>query len=329
MSDAPTSIERRDDALSKIVGTGNTRAMLEEVERNVRDVIDIARDRGFVTRFNNRDFFGFPAWSLLALTYGLVPFVEWTRPIDGGWEARAVVRTRDGDVVSSAEAMCTRQEAPRQRADDHTLRAMAQTRAMRNALRACLGAALVMAGFDFADPAAPATNEQVGMLHQLERELGMTHAEGHAEANVTTYKELSREDASVIIDRWTAAREAQGGEPITSTMATQSSPHPDRASGDVPKTDSGREGEARPVEGDTSTEPVTRDTPEAHHLTVEDVPRPVASAVAWERATSVGLTATKAKAIAKTLGIEVKSASDLTGEQLASCLAFYLDKDKA
>jgi len=208
----PVAIERRDDALSQIVGTGDTRAMLEQVERNVRDVIDIARDRGFVTRFNNRDFFGFPAWSLLALTYGLVPFIEWTKPVENGWEARAIVRTRDGDVVSSAEAMCTRKEQSRRSADDHTLRAMAQTRAMRNALRSCLGAALVMAGFDFADPEGPATNEQVGLLHQLEREIGMSHDEGHATANVDSYKSLNREDASTLIDRWTAIRdELRGG----------------------------------------------------------------------------------------------------------------------
>jgi hypothetical protein len=212
---------RTPDALDKIVGTGDTRAMLAELERNVRDVIDIARDRGFVTRFNNRDFFGFPAWSLLALTYGLVPFVEWTRPVDGGWEARAVVRTREGDVVAAAEAMCTRKEQSRRSADDHTLRAMAQTRAMRNALRSCLGAALVMAGFDFADPEGPATNEQVGLLHQLEREIGMSHDEGHATANVESYKQLNREDASTLIDRWTAIRdELRGGGTATSPPST-------------------------------------------------------------------------------------------------------------
>jgi len=227
----PVAIERRDDALSQIVGTGDTRAMLEQVERNVRDVIAIARDRGFVTRFNNRDFFGFPAWSLLALTYGLVPFVEWTKPVDGGWEARAIVRTRDSDVVGSAEAMCTRKEQPRRNADDHTLRAMAQTRAMRNALRSCLGAALVMAGFDFADPEGPATNEQVGLLHQLEREIGMSHDEGHAMANVDSYKSLNREDASTLIDRWTAIRDelrdGGAGTPPPSNNAGDADPRPE------------------------------------------------------------------------------------------------------
>jgi len=227
----PVAIERRDDALSQIVGTGDTRAMLEQVERNVKDVIEVARDRGFVTRFNNRDFFGFPAWSLLALTYGLVPFVEWTKPVENGWEARAIVRTREGDVVSSAEAMCTRKEQPRRNADDHTLRAMAQTRAMRNALRSCLGAALVLSGFDFADPEGPATNEQVGLLHQLEREIGMSHDEGHATANVDSYKSLNREDASTLIDRWTAIRdELRGGgagTPPPSTNAGDASPRPE------------------------------------------------------------------------------------------------------
>jgi hypothetical protein len=252
MSEPAADLARRTpDALDKIVGTGDTRAMLAELEANVRDVIDIARDRGFVTRFNNRDFFGFPAWSLLALTYGLVPFVEWTKPVDGGWEARAVVRTREGDVVAAAEAMCTRKESSRRTADDHTLRAMAQTRAMRNALRSCLGAALVMAGFDFADPEAPASNDQVGMLHQLEREIGWAHDEGHAFANVDSYKQLNREDASTLIDRWTAIRDtAQGGgagTPPPSTQTGDASPRPgtsDTSQDDVGVSDGESPGEA-------------------------------------------------------------------------------------
>ena len=330
---------RSPDALDKIVGTGDTRAMLAELERNVRDVIDIARDRGFVTRFNNRDFFGFPAWSLLALTYGLVPFVAWTRMVENGWEARAIVRTREGSVVASAEAMCTRKESSRRSADDHTLRAMAQTRAMRNALRSCLGAALVMAGFDFADPEAPATNEQVGMLHQLERELGMPHDEGHALANVASYKELNREDASTLIDRWTAMRdEIQGGaamEPTpaasnprpgtsqgggtatspTSDTAGATDPHPDTSAalGEVAADEGspgGAEGEAVTHPGDSSP-PVSATAP--------------ASSEAWERAQRAGVTAAKALVIAKKLGYDVTSAAAVTGEQLAKVVAKVKD----
>jgi hypothetical protein len=304
----PVAIERRDDALSQIVGTGNTRAMLEQVERNVRDVIDIARDRGFVTRFNNRDFFGFPAWSLLALTYGLVPFVEWTKPVENGWEARAVVRTREGDVVASAEAMCTRKEQPRRNADDHTLRAMAQTRAMRNALRSCLGAALVMAGFDFADPEGPATNEQVGLLHQLEREIGMSHDEGHAMANVDSYKQLNREDASVLIERWTAIRDEMnvktdvGDHTVSGSAVDPFSGEPERPSSEVAPEESP---ETRTGEGGTSTE--TSGAPTIGEL--------------WKRAAAAGLTSNKAKAFARSIGIKVQSASELDIEQMQKVLA--------
>ena len=338
MSEPTAAIERRTpDALDAIVGTGDTRAMLEALERNVRDVIDIARDRGFVTRFNNRDFFGFPAWSLLALTYGLVTFVEWTRPVDGGWEARAVVRTRDSrpddPPVGSAEAMCTRKEPQHKSKPDHDLRAMAQTRAMRNALRSCLGAALVMAGFDFADPEGPATNEQVGMLHQLERAMGMTHEEGHAEANVASFKDLNREDASTLIDRWQAiVDELQGGGAATPPTSV------DHA-------------------GATSPRPETPDTPVSHMADVSDEESPArvdnargmgkanggstdagdsspASAEAWARAprdmTLSGAIKLAAK-LRETSRIPApvpKKKGDFTGEQLTKVAAAWRDGER-
>ena len=117
------------------------------------------------------------------------------------------MRTREGQEVSAAEAMCVRTEPNRRNAPDHTLRAMAQTRANRNALRACLGAALVLAGFDFADPEGPATKGQVGVLHQLERDLGWPHDDAHEVAGVESYKDLTREQASEIIDQWTELRD--------------------------------------------------------------------------------------------------------------------------
>jgi hypothetical protein len=205
-----TDLARREgDALSQIVGTGDTRAALEQLERNVKDIIDVARERGFVRQYGDspHEFYGMPAWQLLGMTYGLVPFVEWTKPVDNGWEARAVVKTRDGQEVSAAEAMCTRTEGNRRNAPDHTLRAMAQTRAQRNALRGALGAALVLAGFDFSDPDAPASRDQVGVLHQLERDLGWDHDNGHEVAGVESYKDLNREDASELIDQWTKLRD--------------------------------------------------------------------------------------------------------------------------
>jgi len=211
-----TEIVRREehgDALSTILGTGDTRSALAQVERNVKDIIDVCRDRGFITTFNREgkvsEFYGFPAWQLLSMTYGVTPIVEWTKPVDGGYMARAVAQTRDGTIVGAAEALCLRKEPKKQSSTDHTLMALAQTRAQRNALRSAFGAALVLAGFDFPDPQAPATNPQVGMLHQFERDLGWTHDEGHAEAGVDSYKDLTREQAAEVIDRWQAIKDAR------------------------------------------------------------------------------------------------------------------------
>ena len=224
MSESTHELARRDDhehadALSTILGTGDTRSALAQVEKNVRDIIDVCRERGFITQYEQvnkktgetkiSEFYGVPAWQLLGMTYGVTPVVEWVKAIDGGYQARAVAQTRDGSVVGGAEALCHRKEPGKQYKSDHDLAAMAQARAQRNALRSALGAALVLAGFDFPDPEAPATNPQVGILHQLERDLGWTHDEGHTEAGVDSYKDLSREQAAEVIDRWQAIKDAR------------------------------------------------------------------------------------------------------------------------
>lgn len=199
-------------ALAQIVGTGNTRAALERVEENVRDVIDVCRERGFVQRFDGqREFFGLPAWQLLGMTYGLLPFVEWSHAIADGFEARAVVRTVEGVDIGAAEAQCTSSEPNKRRSTDHDLRAMAQTRAMRNALRSVLGSALVLAGFDFADPDAPATREQIRAIWASANARGLSRDEAHELAGVGSMLNLSREQATELLDELTAGGVVSGG----------------------------------------------------------------------------------------------------------------------
>lgn len=217
MSD--TAIERRQgDALSQIVGTGDTRAALATLEQNVRDIIDVCRERGFVTHYTNfnkktgevreSDFYGLPAWQLLGMTYGVTSIVTDLQGIDGGYKAYAVARTRDGVDVGGDFGLCHRKEGGKEYKSEHDLAAMASARAKRNALRAAFGAALVLAGFDFPDPDAPATTDQVGVLHILEREIGWDHDQGHVEAgDVASYRDLTREAASELIERWTALRD--------------------------------------------------------------------------------------------------------------------------
>ena len=54
----------------------------------------------------------------------------------------------------------------------------------------------------------------------------MSHDEGHALAKVDSFKDLNREDASTLIDRWTAMRdELQGtSDTVNTASATEESP---------------------------------------------------------------------------------------------------------
>lgn len=220
-SENASNLARREqpDALAQILGGGDVLALVAIAEQNAKAIVDISRKRGFITRFEQVDrrtgqvrvseFYGLPTWQLIAMTYGITPVVEWVKAIDGGYHARAVVRTRDGVDVGGAEALCHRKEPGKQKKSDHDIAAMAQARAMRNAIRSTLGSVLVLAGLDLGDPELPATPAQVGMLHQLERELHITHDEGHRRLGLGSYKELTREQASEIIEVWQEELAAQ------------------------------------------------------------------------------------------------------------------------
>ncbi len=80
-----------------------------------------------------------------------------TFDVDGfDWEARVEVRTPDGTVVGSAEAMCSRGESTWSERDDNALRSMAETRAESRAYRRAIGWIIHMAGY------SPTPAEEMG-----------------------------------------------------------------------------------------------------------------------------------------------------------------------
>lgn len=94
-------------------------------------------------------------WQTLARFFGATASVAWTKPVytpEGtlkpvlrGYEARAEV-LHNGMVISSAEAMCTREESNWKSRDEFMLRSMAQTRAAAKALRNAYGWVAELAG---------------------------------------------------------------------------------------------------------------------------------------------------------------------------------------
>ena len=87
-------------------------------------------------------------WTLLGSMLGVFPVLEWSRRVEGGWEARCEARTLGGQVVGAAEAECLRSERNWSDRDDFALRSMAQTRAVSKALRLPLGFVVTMAGYE-------------------------------------------------------------------------------------------------------------------------------------------------------------------------------------
>jgi hypothetical protein len=108
----------------------------------------VLKKQGLTKRISGKDYVQVEGWTLCGSMLGVFPVVEWTRPVEGGWEARVEARTRDGATVGAAEAECLRSEKRWKDADDYAVRSMAQTRAISKALRAPLGFIVALAGYE-------------------------------------------------------------------------------------------------------------------------------------------------------------------------------------
>jgi hypothetical protein len=127
--------EQPDEIITKVAETANALAAVVERQK-------------LAVSIQGRRYVRVEGWTLLGTLCGVFPVLEWTRPLENGWEARVVARTLSGALVGAAEAMCLRSERSWASRDDYALRSMAQTRATSKALRQPLGFVVSMAGFD-------------------------------------------------------------------------------------------------------------------------------------------------------------------------------------
>ena len=109
---------------------------------------DVLQQKNLTTKIGGKPHVNVEGWTLCGTMLGVFPVVEWTRPVENGWEARVEARTKDGAVVGAAEAECLRSEKRWANADDYSVRSMAQTRAISKALRAPLGFIVALAGYE-------------------------------------------------------------------------------------------------------------------------------------------------------------------------------------
>ena len=141
---------------SLLEGTPNERVtQATEIANALAPVI--AQKKLYAT-ISGRRFVTYEGWTTLGALVGVFPVLAWTRPIEGGWEARVEARTYAGAVIGAAEAQCTRSESSWKTRDDYALRSMAQTRAGSKALRMPLGFIMALAGYE-ATPAEEMAHE--------------------------------------------------------------------------------------------------------------------------------------------------------------------------
>jgi hypothetical protein len=146
----------RAEEVAEVAGlfeAANPGAVVRKAAEAASELAAVIEDKKLFTPIGGRKHIRIEGWTLLGSMLGVFPYVVWSRPIDdegmdGGWEARVEVRTRDGQVIGAAEAECMRSEKRWRDADDYAVRSMAQTRAASKALKMPLGFVFAMAGYE-------------------------------------------------------------------------------------------------------------------------------------------------------------------------------------
>ncbi len=142
-----------------LFGTADPVEVVAKAIRVAAALKEVIKAQGLISKISGKEYPRCEAWTLLGTMLGVFPVLVWTRPIEGGWEARVEARTRDGSIVGAAEAQCLKSERNWSNRDDFALRSMAQTRATAKALRMPLGFVMTLGGFQ-ATPAEEMDFEQ-------------------------------------------------------------------------------------------------------------------------------------------------------------------------
>jgi len=211
----------------------HSRAMLSRLEGDPEKVLAFAQQasRALVTVIsqkprkvviNGEQYLEFEDWQTVARFYGVTVGTEWTRPLKDaegktiGYEAKANA-LRQGELISSAEAACFRDEPNWQNKAEFQLRSMAQTRACAKALRNVLAWVVVLAGYK-ATPAEemegiapnqqqgnqvdtrPATPKQMQFIKNLCKQKNVTSIENEVGVKVGNPLQPTVTEAKRIID---------------------------------------------------------------------------------------------------------------------------------
>ena len=130
-----------------LFGTSDPVAVIANATRVADALKAMVVKKNLIVKIQGKEYPQVEAWQTLAVMLGLAAVCEWSRPVEGGWEARVTVQ-RNGLTIAAAEAQCLRTEKSKKGWEDYAIRSMAQTRATSKSLRSVLGFVMVLAGYE-------------------------------------------------------------------------------------------------------------------------------------------------------------------------------------
>ena len=141
-----------------LVDAKSATEMVEQAGQMAKKLATIIEDQKLTTEISGKKHVRCEGWTTLGAMMGVFPYIEWTRPMEGGgWEARCIVKRPDGAVLGAAEAHCGGDEALWAARDSFAQRSMAQTRATSKAMRVVFSWVMTLAGYE-ATPAEEMTD---------------------------------------------------------------------------------------------------------------------------------------------------------------------------
>ncbi len=173
----------------EIILEGDPDAQLAYAGKAARALMGLVNKKPNPVTIRGKTYLEFGDWQVLARFYGATVEIEWTKelPNNKGYEARALVK-RGGEVISSAEGMCTRDEKRWKDADEYAVRSMAQTRTSAKALRNAFGWVAELAGYS-ATPAEEMPREEPVMAPYTVKKAATVDDDAH-EAQKDKIREL-------------------------------------------------------------------------------------------------------------------------------------------
>lgn len=145
---------------NQIVPVAEKEIMLGAIPLDPQDVIQraseiatalakIVNERKLYKVISDRKYVHVEGWSTLGAMLGVLPLEKSVTQIEKGYEAYVqLIRSKDGQVVGGASAICTRDERNWHNRDEYAVRSMAITRATGKAYRLGFSWIMQLAGYE-------------------------------------------------------------------------------------------------------------------------------------------------------------------------------------